>query len=267
MTTFSPAGLDRAGQPLSEAVRSGHYAKKQILCKDWLISWSHRSRFNLGLRLARRFSGKKILDYGCGDGTFLAMLMATTEAPAAAVGCEIAVDLVRDCEVRLGDQAGLKFVMIDQLEQFSNSFDAIICMEVLEHVIDVEPVLLRFANLLAPGGTLLISVPVESGLPLIVKQVARRIAGWRGLGDYPGMSPYILSELWKGVFAGHRQHILRPIHGSADGGWSHDHKGFNWKLLLSKLSGHFQLEQIIGSPLSLLPPSLGSQVWFVMKVR
>src|SRR5229473_6515732 len=88
---------------LDQAVAEGHYAKKQILCKDRLISWSHRSRFELGLQLAREFSGKRILDYGCGDGTFLAMLMAQEAPPAGAVGCEINASLVEDCNRRLGD--------------------------------------------------------------------------------------------------------------------------------------------------------------------
>ncbi len=61
---------------LNDAISDGHYAKKQLLCKDWLIAWSHRSRFQMGLGLAREFSGKRVLDYGCGDGTFLAMLMS-----------------------------------------------------------------------------------------------------------------------------------------------------------------------------------------------
>ena len=67
-------------------LREGHYAAKQIFCRDSLIAWSHRRRFEVGLRLARRFSGKRILDYGCGDGTFLALLHAAPLAPAGGGG-------------------------------------------------------------------------------------------------------------------------------------------------------------------------------------
>ena len=60
---------------LLDAVRSGFYAQKQIYSRSRLISWSHRGRFATGLRLARDVAGARTLDYGCGDGTFLGLLM------------------------------------------------------------------------------------------------------------------------------------------------------------------------------------------------
>ena len=76
-------------------------------------------------------------------------------------------------------------------------------MEVLEHVVDWEPELAR-SRLLAPGGTLIVSVPVETGVPVVVKQTVRTIAGWRKIGHYPGTTSYSWSELAAGVFAGAR---------------------------------------------------------------
>jgi len=250
---------------MKNGVREGHFAKKQIFCKDRLISWSHRRRFEVGLSLARQFAGKRILDYGCGDGTFLAMLMADSVAPSEAVGCDLHVNLVEDCRTRLGNGRGLGFVLDNELETPDHlySYDAVICMEVLEHVVDVGPVLDRFVRLLAPSGKLIISVPVETGLPLIVKQAVRRIAGLRGIGDYPGTSSYSLEEFWVSVFAGCTQHIVRPIHGDGDGGHFHDHKGFNWLVLRDALSERFHIERTVCSPLTWLPPGLSSQVWFL----
>ena len=71
------------------ALREGHYATKQIFCRDPLIAWSHRRRFEVGLRLAARFAGQSVLDYGCGDGTFLALLSAGPSPPVEALGVEI----------------------------------------------------------------------------------------------------------------------------------------------------------------------------------
>ena len=118
---------------VNEALQEGHYAKKQIFCKDWLISWSHNSRFQIGLRLARQFAGQRILDYGCGDGTFLAMLMATEAAPGAAVGAEVHSELVEDCLKRICDVPALSFALVAELDEAAHreSYDAVICMEVL----------------------------------------------------------------------------------------------------------------------------------------
>ncbi len=252
---------------LTESARKGHFARKQILCRDWLISWTHRRRFELGVELACQFAGKRVLDYGCGDGTFLAMLTASSSPPRGAVGCEREGAVVEDCRVRLGEHPGLSFILDADLDRSGHvgAYDAVFCLEVLEHVVDVEAVLDRFARLLVPSGHLVISVPVETGLPLVVKQVVRRVAGWRGLGDYPGQSPYTLREFLAGVFAGRSQHVGRPVHRGEDGNCFHDHKGFNWMAFREILVQRFHVEKTLSSPLTWLPPHLASQVWFVAR--
>lgn len=260
---------DGVAPNISEAIRKGHYARKQIFSKDWLISWSHRSRFQIGLGLARQFSGKRILDYGCGDGTFLAMLMAGPWAASEATGAEMLPRVVEDCRARFRDQPSLRFIVNDELKspEHANAYDAIICMEVLEHVVDIEPVLDTFARSLAPSGKLLVSVPIETGLPLMVKQAARRIAGWRGIGDYPGTSPYTLREYFASVFAGRKQSITRPVYKDEKGNGFHDHKGFNWMALGERLSQRFVIEKTFSSPVAWLPPQLASQVWFLARSK
>lgn len=250
-------------------VRQGHYAKKQLFSKDRLIAWSHRRRFEVGLGLARRYAANgRVLDYGCGDGSFVAMLVeGGSGAPRAAVGAELSEGLVEECRRRLGGRPGLDFVIATELEgsEHRGAYDLVVCMEVLEHVVDVAPVVARLARVLAPGGRLVVSVPVETGLPLLFKQAARRVAGWRGIGDYPGTSPYTFGELWNGLVAGARQHVARPVHTTADGTRFHDHKGFNWMRLRATLAESFGVEDVLGSPVAWLPPHLGSQAWFVLR--
>ena len=250
-------------------VARGHFARKQLLSKAWLISWSHRSRFDVGLRLARRFAGRRVLDYGCGDGTLLALLMADPARPARAVGCEIHASTVQECRSRLGSLDGLSFSLVEELDvaEHAEAYDAIFCMEVLEHVVDRGPLMARFDRLLAPGGALVVSVPVETGPALAVKQVARRLAGWRGIGDYPGQNPYTHRDFWASVFAGRRPHMVRPIHGVSEGTPYHCHKGFNWMVLREELKRRFVLEECFGSPVRWLPVSLSSQAWFVLRRR
>jgi SAM-dependent methyltransferase len=248
-------------------IEEGHYARKQLFSQSWLIAWSHRRRFQVGLRLASALAGKRLLDYGSGDGTFLALLMAQANAPSEAVGAEIDDGQVNDCKTRLGSDPRLSFIRTDNLspETDTHSFDGLVCMEVLEHVVDWAPLFERWRWLVKPGGLILVSVPVETGLALVGKQVARRIAGWRGIGDYPGIAPYSWSEYLRSVFAGTSQHIPRPVHRNAAGAGGHCHKGFNWRVLKSALAEHFQLERTMSSPVKWLPPGLGSQVWFVLR--
>ena len=254
---------------MDEAVKQGHYARKQMFCKSSLIAWSHRRRFETGLTLVRARVGKRILDYGCGDGTFLALLLDAPDAPPSAVGAELDSRMVEDCQQRLGKRPGLKFIQLTELDRAEHAghYDALICMEVLEHVVPLDQVFAQFHRLLAPAGLLFISGPVETGLPLLIKQAGRTIAGWRGLGDYPGTSPYTFGELFRSVFAGSAQHIPRLRHGQSDGFEFHDHKGFNWRVMRAKVAEQFELLKISASPFSWLPPGLASQVWFVARKR
>lgn len=255
-------------QDMDDALREGHYAKKQIFCRSRLIAWSHSRRYATGLRLSQRFAGKRLLDYGCGDGTFLAMLMSGGRSPASAVGAELTPDLVEDCRRRLGNEK-LEFVLTGELgdERHAGAYDAVVCMEVLEHVIDDEKMLSLFDRVLAPGGELLISVPVETGIPVLVKQSARRLASWRKIADYSGMQPYTMRELAKTVFAGRTQHIVRAPHRDENGFESYDHKGFNWMVLREKLKERFEVLEVVASPVSWLTPHLASQAWFIARKR
>jgi SAM-dependent methyltransferase len=253
---------------LNSAIREGSYAQKQIFSRDSLVAWSHGRRFHTALQLARDFQGRRVLDFGSGDGTFLAMLMMSSEAPAEGVGADLSAHAVEDCRVRYRAESRLSFAHVNQLDSAAHlhRYDAVFCMEVLEHVVDWAPVLARLSRLLARDGRLILSVPVEIGLPVVLKQTARRIAGWRGIGHYPGTTSYSWAELLSAVFAGPRQHVVRPVFDNPDG-QTHDHKGFNWKVLLERLKETFQVDRVLSSPVPMLGPHLGTQVWFVARPR
>ena len=258
-----------AKAPVDDAVREGHYAAKQIFCKDRLIAWSHRRRFATGLELARRFRGQHILDYGCGDGTFLALLSVTPDRPATAVGAELDGFQVKDCRVRLAHLPGVTFEEIAALDSDAHreTYDGVVCMEVLEHVVAIDSVVDRLWRVLRHEGTLIVSVPVETGLPLLLKQLVRGVAALRGVGDYRGANPYTAREYIASVFAGSAPHIKRPIYGVDSDMPFHDHKGFNWRVLRDRLTRRFTIEEIAASPMSRLGPQFATQVWFVARKK
>lgn len=252
---------------LPDAIRSGFYARNQLQSRSWLISWSHQGRFRTGLRLAREIGGDRLLDYGCGDGTFLGLLATGGPAPRMAVGAELYPSVVEDCRARFDGCKNLHFELISDLERQAGGYDAIYCMEVFEHVTDPVSLLEEFDRLLAPGGCLVISVPIETGLPVVVKQIVRRVAGWRGIGHYPGTTAYTPGELVTSVRAGSAQHIHRPTFTRPDGTTFHDHKGFNWRALRELVRARFDLVREETSPVSWFGPQLGTQRWFVARKR
>lgn len=253
---------------LRDAVSGGHYARKQILSRDKLVAWSHARRFATALTIARDFAGKRILDFGSGDGTFLALAMMADAPPASAVGAELLDDVVEDCRARYAAESRMSFVRVTALDtpEHAHTYDAVFCMEVLEHVVDWEPELARMARLLKPGGALIVSVPVETGIPVLVKQIVRAFAGWRRIGHYPGTTSYSWRELASAVFAGRTQHVRRPVFDLGSGP-CHDHFGFNWRLLHERLKRQFDVTRVVASPFAWLGPDIATQVWFICRAR
>jgi len=251
----------------AEVLTGGHYAAKQIFSRDRLVAWSHRRRFETGLQLASSFRDKRILDYGCGDGTFLGLLWQHDSRPAAAVGAELDDVQVDDCRARLGHLPGLAFDAIARLDdsRYAGAFDAVVCMEVLEHVVGVDAVIDHLWRLLADGGSLVVSVPVETGVPLLLKQAVRRVAGWRGIGDYAANARYTWRESIASMFAGAAPHMPRPIYNRDGETPFHDHKGFNWRVMRDRIERRFTIDRVVASPVAWLGPALATQVWFVAR--
>jgi SAM-dependent methyltransferase len=190
-------------------------------------------------------------------------------APRIAVGAELTTEIVSDCRERFKARSGLHFTLIEDLERpaHQGAYDAIYCMEVMEHVVDPGPMLETFKRLLAPGGTLVISVPIETGIPVVVKQMVRRIAGWRGVGHYPGTTGYTFLEMVRSVLARSTQHIARPVITREDGSTFHDHKGFNWRVLRGLVAAQFDLVREATSPVEWLGPQLGTQRRLIARKR
>lgn len=246
-------------------IEAGHYERKQLASPSRIIAWSHSSRFGVARDLLSPFAGQRLLDYGSGDGTLLKLV---ADMFPSAVGADPITSQVTDAQRRFAD-GGPSFCTIAELHARygPGSFDVITCMEVLEHCVApaVEAVLDDLAALVAPDGAVMISVPIEIGPSLLFKQVVRRVAALRRLGDYAWTERYTLGELVRMTFANSATAINRPVHESPDVGPAHGHKGFNWRALEKRITTRFTIERRLFSPLGFLGGFFSSQVWFVCR--
>jgi SAM-dependent methyltransferase len=123
----------------------------------------HRRRLVLALVRDHARSASQVLEVGCGQGALLRKL--ELELPAAVVhGTDVSPKSLERSR-QLGSRAELFQLDLTSLdfdathaERFGH-FDLVICSEVLEHLADDRRALERIAQLLAPGGHLIVTVP------------------------------------------------------------------------------------------------------------
>jgi SAM-dependent methyltransferase len=256
------------------AIARGAYARKQIFSRSRLIAWSHGSRFSLAARLVEPFAGGRLLDYGCGDGTFAAMVH---DRFAHVVGTDADANHLADCAARFGDVQNVCFVpqgRIDLDAAHAAAYDVVTCMEVLEHCVDDTraAVIAQLRRLVSREGRVIVSLPIETGLSLPAKQAARRLAAWRGIGDYAHGERYTWREMLRMTWAGETTTLARPTYESAAPQPGtvdryHGHKGFNWRVVARELAETFELTDRRCTPMPPLGTLLNSQVWLICRPR
>lgn len=254
---------------MSVDLSGGTYAGKQIYCPSRLVSWSHRGRFRLGSALVAPAHGGRLLDYGCGDGTFIGMV----HAQFGVLGADNDAPQLEDCRVRLSALDNARFLATDALgDEHTGRYDVVTCMEVLEHC--VEPVrravIAELERLVAPTGRVVVSVPIEIGPALVAKQAARRLAAWRNLGDYRHSERYTIRELARMTVVPGRAPIPRAVYDTGEGGERrrhYGHKGFDWRVVERELADRFAILERRFSPMPWLGRWLNSQAWIVCGPR
>ncbi len=248
-----------------DLLRDGDYARKQIYCPSRVVAWSHGSRFTLARALARGHAGGRLLDYGCGDGTFVAMVH---EDFRETIGADVDAGQVAECGRRLGSLSGVRFALTREIEVGPpHQWNVVTCMEVLEHCLEEERrrVIGVLAELLAPGGIAIISVPIEVGPSLAGKQFFRALAGIRRLGDYAHRERYAPSELLRGVFG--RPVARVPVERAGPSGVYryYGHKGFDYRDVERELAERLTIVSRRFTPMPIAGPLLNSQAWFVCR--
>lgn len=135
------------------------------------------------LRLLKAHSASSVLDLGCGNGAFTALL-ADSGYVALGVdhslsGIEIARDKYHNLDFRQHD------VTTPLADDYIARFDAVIAVEVIEHLLLPRKLMENAIRALKPGGLLIVTTPYHGYL----KNLALALAGkfddhWHPLRDY-----------------------------------------------------------------------------------
>lgn len=166
--------MTKTAEELHERVPPNWYYES--LKVDPLQRYWHKRRFEEVSKLIEPVDGE-VLDVGSADGMFSRVILKKTGAEKL-IGIDVLKSSVdwankhwrsKKLEFRVGDAHDLKFK--------DESFDAIFCLEVLEHVHKPVKVLKEFKRVLKKGGYGIFLVPSDSFL--------FRIIWWFWLNFYP----------------------------------------------------------------------------------
>lgn len=136
--------------------RNFQYARAVARVRDPLTYLASRQDAFWGvLRVLQRFSNPRILEVGCGLGYFT---YALKRAGFAATGIDLSGEAVERARATFGD-----LYQRESIESYAararDRFDAVVLVEVVEHLEDPIIVLRNALRLLAPGGSIIISTP------------------------------------------------------------------------------------------------------------
>ncbi len=122
--------------------------------------------------------GKRVLDLGCGGGF---MAEAMQDRGALVTGIDPAAEAIT--AARIHAEAGGREIAYDvgageNLPYADASFDAVVCVDVLEHVEDLQRVVDEVARVLRPGGVFLFDTINRTALSRFVTiTLAERVLG------------------------------------------------------------------------------------------
>lgn len=143
---------------MSGAVLRAHVASIARLPPDYF--W-HAHRYRLALA-ALPAGARSVLDFGCGDGGFARALLSAPGAERREVWVHDADASARGHLAPELDAARARWLA--EPESRAGAFDFVSALDVLEHCADDAAETKRLCRLLAPGGTLFVTVPAFPAL-------------------------------------------------------------------------------------------------------
>ena len=156
------------------------YIDRNVLVRE--LFWR---RFEVLLSLSRATRHDRVLDFGGGNG----VLLPTLAGRYREVVC---VDLRTEMaeEVTAGDglaNVSVRTGPLASLDLPDGHFETIIAADVLEHIRDLDTLVVELHRLLAPGGELLVSAPSENRF----YELGRRVFGYTKPDDHYHAADYV----------------------------------------------------------------------------
>jgi 2-polyprenyl-3-methyl-5-hydroxy-6-metoxy-1,4-benzoquinol methylase len=154
---------------------------------------SHAARYDSGQRdvkmrtlrgFLRDISGRDVLDAGCGTGDVSSMCSAQSANVAA---IDMYEPMLRKARDRYDNEFSLIRGSVESLPFKQSSFDVVLSMDVIEHLLDPNAFLIETRRVLRPGGHLVVATDNTANFWVLVKWL-KRSRGRRDRSENPPRS-------------------------------------------------------------------------------
>lgn len=105
--------------------------------KDPISRWHVRSIMEVIYQLVESTNPKAVLDAGCGEG-FVSQYLAMRNGSMSITGVDVQPQAIEFAEKNFGETVNYRLGSLYALPFSDNSFDTVVCSQVLEHLDDVE---------------------------------------------------------------------------------------------------------------------------------
>ena len=135
--------------------------------------------------------GEAVIDIGCGPGFLSLDIAAAVGSTGRVLGIDISEDILR----LAGEKNGCSWVTFRRgdattIEVPDANFDAVVCVQVLEYIVDVDRALAEMIRVLKPGGRALIIDTDWDGVVWYsdnADRMARVLDAWASHCPHPGL--------------------------------------------------------------------------------
>jgi ubiquinone/menaquinone biosynthesis C-methylase UbiE len=150
-----------------EMVKKYHSQGTVFESKNPILRYIEKKRIKKIIELAHLSRTDKIIDVGCGEGYMLSLLPPAKKV----VGFDISKIALNKAQKLLFQKKDVQLIYGDarELPFADNSFDKILCSEMLEHVPEPQVVIKEFQRILNKDGIVVISVPNEKQIRKIMR--------------------------------------------------------------------------------------------------
>jgi len=231
---------------IKHGLDSSEFGSMEFMIKGSLLKrWQHVSHLRMAYILANPKKTDYIIDVGCGQGLFPLSLASK---------CKKIIGIDPRCDVSRLSFIPMNVQLIkakgQELPIQSRYCDVAFCLETPEHIspdADRLKVIKEIHRVLKPGGIATFSIPIEIGIPLLLKLVAPYF-----IPSFAYKSSRQELNMWQAL----RAIFLRDVSGLEHS----DHFAFDYRLVIQEMQQFFSIKCARGTPVGRLSYILGTTI-------